>query len=70
MTDKAIDLSRYRLQNANDTLDAAGLCLERNLYKASKKVHAKAGFVLEGVMRKAVYKNGKVMDLCHYGLYK
>ena len=33
MTDKAIDLSRYRLQNANDTLDAAGLCLERNLYK-------------------------------------
>ena len=38
--------------------------------EASKKVLAKAGFVLEGVMRNAVYKNGKVMDLCHYGLYK
>ena len=38
--------------------------------EASKKVLTKAGFVLEGVMRNAVYKNGKVMDLCHYGLYK
>jgi len=38
--------------------------------EASKKVLAKAGFVLEGVMRNAVYKNGRIMDLCHYGLYK
>ena len=38
--------------------------------EASKKVLTKAGFVLEGVMRNAVYKNGKVMDLYHYGLYK
>ena len=38
--------------------------------EASKKVLTKAGFVPEGVMRNAVYKNGKVMDLCHYGLYK
>jgi ribosomal-protein-alanine N-acetyltransferase len=38
--------------------------------EASKRVLTKAGFMLEGVMRKAVYKNGKVMDLCLYGLYK
>ena len=38
--------------------------------EASKNVLTKAGFVLEGVMRNAVYKNGRVMDLCHYGLYK
>ena len=33
MTDKAVNLSKYRLQNAKDTLDAASLCLERRLYK-------------------------------------
>ena len=38
--------------------------------EASKKVLIKAGFGLEGVMRNAVYKNDRVMDLCHYGLYK
>ena len=38
--------------------------------EVSKKVLTKAGFVLEGVMRNAVYKNDRVMDLCHYGLYK
>ena len=38
--------------------------------EASKKVLTKAGFVLEGVMRNAVYKNDRVMDLYHYGLYK
>ena len=38
--------------------------------EASKRVLTKADFVQEGVMRKAVYKNGKVMDLCLYGLYK
>lgn len=38
--------------------------------EASKKVLTKVGFVLEGVMKNAVYKNDRVMDLCHYGLYK
>ena len=38
--------------------------------EASKKVLTKAGFVLEGVMRNAVYKNDRVTDLCYYGLYK
>ena len=38
--------------------------------EASKKVLIKAGFELEGIMRNAVYKHGKVMDLCHYGLYR
>ena len=38
--------------------------------EASKKVLTKAGFELEGIMRNAAYKNAKVMDLCHYGLYR
>ena len=38
--------------------------------EASKKVLIKADFVLEGIMKKAVYKNDRVMDLYHYGLYK
>ena len=38
--------------------------------EASKKVLTKAGFKLEGVMRNAVYKNNRIMDLYHYGLYK
>lgn len=33
MTDKTVDLSKYRLQNACETLAAAALCLERKLYK-------------------------------------
>ena len=37
--------------------------------EASKKVLTKAGFVLEGIMRNAVYKNEKVMDLYQYGLF-
>lgn len=51
-----------------DILRITGSVFEEN--EASKKVLTKVGFVLEGVMRNAVYKNGKVMDLYHYGLYK
>ena len=51
-----------------DIIRITGSVFEEN--EASKKVLTKAGFVLEGVMRNAVYKSGKVMDLCHYGLYK
>ena len=50
-----------------DILRITGNVFEEN--EASKRVLTKVGFVLEGVMRKAVYKNGKVMDLYHYGLY-
>lgn len=36
----------------------------------SRKVLEKAGFQLEGVLRKSVYKNGQIFDSCIYGLTK
>ena len=51
-----------------DILRITGCVFGEN--EASKKVLTKADFVLEGVMKQAVYKNDKVMDLYHYGLYK
>lgn len=37
---------------------------------ASRKVLENAGFVLEGIMRKSVFKNGKYSDSCMYALIK
>ena len=34
----------------------------------SRRVLEKAGFVLEGVMRRGVYKRGEVLDYCMYAL--
>lgn len=36
----------------------------------SRKALEKAGFVLEGIMRKNVYKNGRFFDSCMYALVK
>ncbi|WP_343208657.1 GNAT family protein [Anaerolentibacter hominis] len=36
----------------------------------SRRVLEKAGFTLEGIMRRGVYKNGEVLDYCMYGLLK
>ncbi|MGL4669120.1 MAG: GNAT family N-acetyltransferase [Methanobacteriaceae archaeon] len=36
----------------------------------SQKALEKAGFVLEGVLRNNVYKNGKLLDSCIYGIIK
>lgn len=33
-------------------------------------VYEKAGFVKEGVLRRAVYKNGVFSDICQYGILK
>lgn len=38
--------------------------------KASQRVLEKAGFVLEGIMRNSVYKNGEIQDSCIYALLK
>ena len=38
--------------------------------EASRKVLLKNGFVPEGTMKNAVIKNGEIMDLCYFGLYK
>jgi len=36
----------------------------------SRKALEKAGFVLEGIMKKGVYKNGSFFDYCMYALVK
>lgn len=56
---------------AFSTLDITritGLVYEPNV--ASRKVLEKNDFVLEGVMKNAVTKNGKIYDLCIYGKIK
>lgn len=37
---------------------------------ASRRVLEKAGFVLEGVLRKNVFKDGEILDSCVYALIK
>ena len=37
---------------------------------ASRSVLEKAGFTLEGIMRRSVYKNGEVLDACMYSLLR
>jgi len=44
-----------------------GLVYEPN--KASRRVLEKNKFVLEGIMKDAVYKNGNTYNLCIYGKY-
>ena len=38
--------------------------------KGSRGVLEKNGFVLEGIMKNGVYKNGKLLDYCMYALLK
>lgn len=51
-----------------DIIRITGLVYEPNT--ASRKVLEKNGFVLEGVMKNAVIKNGNIYDLCIYGKLK
>ncbi len=51
-----------------DLLRITALVYEPNI--ASRKVLEKNGFVLEGKMKQAVVKAGKVYDLCIYGKYR
>lgn len=51
-----------------DLIRITGVIFSPN--KASEKVLLKNGFVPEGIMKNAVYKNGQVMDLCYFGKYK
>lgn len=48
-----------------DLLRITGLVYQPNA--ASQRVLEKNGFVLEGMMKDAVYKNGQVYDLCIFG---
>lgn len=49
-----------------DIIRITGLVYERNT--ASRKVLEKNGFCMEGMMKKAVVKNGSIYNLCVYGL--
>ena len=40
--------------------------MPRNI--ASRRVLEKAGFPLEGTLRRSVYKNGEMLDSCIYAL--
>ncbi len=51
-----------------DILRITGLVYEPNV--ASRKVLEKNGFLLEGIMKDAVVKNGSVFNLCIYGKLK
>lgn len=51
-----------------DIVRIKGLVYAPNV--ASKKVLKKNGFVREGLQRNAVYKDGKIFDLCLYGKLK
>lgn len=51
-----------------DIIRITGLVHDPNT--ASKKVLERNGFVLEGVMRNAVMKNGVITNLCVYGKLK
>lgn len=67
MTRAVREISR----EAFDKFDIIRIFAEPYAYNAgSRRVLEKAGFVLEGVMRNSVYKNGQVHDYCMYALLK
>ena len=51
-----------------DIVRITGLVYAPNI--ASQRVLEKNGFVREGLQRNAVYKNGRISDLCLYGKLK
>lgn len=51
-----------------DIVRITGLAYEENL--ASRRVMEKNGFIMEGLMRNALIKNGKIHNLCVYGKLK
>lgn len=51
-----------------DICRLTGLVYEPNI--ASRRVLEKNGFIIEGIMKQAVTKNGKIYNLCIYGKLK
>lgn len=51
-----------------DIIRITGQVYEPNI--ASRRVLEKNGFILEGIMKNAVIKNGNIFDLCIYGKQK
>ena len=50
-----------------DIVRITGLVYKPNI--ASQRVLEKNDFVLEGIMKNAVFKNGNIYDMCIYGKY-
>lgn len=67
-------MSRAIRQMAEDIFnryDVVRIFAEPYAYNmGSRRALEKAGFQLEGVLRKSVYKNGKIYDSCIYALLK
>lgn len=51
-----------------DIVRITGLVYKPN--RASQRVLEKNDFVLEGIMKNAIFKNGNIYDLCIYGRYR
>ena len=51
-----------------DIVRITGLVYEPNI--GSQRVLEKNGFILEGTMKNAVFKNNNIYDLCVYGKYR
>ena len=54
--------------NNLDIIRIEAKVVDKNI--ASRKVLEKNDFVLEGILKNAVWKNNKIYDLCVYGLIK
>lgn len=59
---------RIRRKRNGGTLRITGLVYASNI--ASKRVLEHNGFIREGLQRNAVFKDGKIYDLCLYGKVK
>ena len=58
-------------QEAFERFDIVRIYAEPYAYnKGSRRVLEKAGFVLEGILKQSVYKNGQMHDSCIYALLK
>lgn len=67
MTEAVKQICRFAFETL-DIMRISGVVYSPNM--ASRKVLERNGFQLEGVLRKAVYKDGNVYDKCLYGLLR
>jgi ribosomal-protein-alanine N-acetyltransferase len=63
--------ARRLCKEAFERFDLLRICAEPFAYNTgSRRVLEKAGFELEGILKKSVFKNGQVYDSCMYALIK
>lgn len=67
----ATEATRLILKEAFSSLDIVKISSEVFAPNAaSRRVLEKNGFELEGVLRKGAYKDGRIYDLCRYGILR